>query len=152
MENRIEEILSVLLRIEKLLAGREEPKRKKADAVSTAVLWQAYSANFIARYRVEPERNASVNGVLAQVAKRVPAADHGALMAFFVRQNDAWYLKQMHSPKCLLQDVEMLLTRMRSGLVITDSKARQLEQAQSNAQAAQDFRERKRGGENRGEG
>lgn len=148
MSVTLEDIHAVLLRIETLLQTKVTQKAKAEDKVSTSVLWAAYSDTFEKRYKVKPERNASVNGMISQVVKRVPAAEHAALAEFFVRQNDWQFTKQMHSPKALLSNVEMLLTRMRSGVVITDSKARQLENAQTNAQAARDYRERKHGEEN----
>lgn len=141
----IDDVVAVLLRIESLLQTKATQKANATDKVSTSVLWESFSKTFELRYKVKPDRNASVNGMMSQIAKRVPAADHAAFAEFFVRQNDAWFLQQMHSPKCLLQNVEMLLTRMRSGVVITVGKARQLEQAQTNADAARLYREGKHG-------
>lgn len=146
-EATIGDVLEALLRIEHLLANQfTRPGRKRPTTSPSAVLRATYSEAFQERWGVSATWNASINGMLAQVAQRIPADDHEALVRFFMAQNDAWYLRDMHHVRCLMKDCEMLLTRMRSGVVITPGKAKQIEQAAANADASRAYLERKHGG------
>jgi len=137
-------ILATLERIEQHLA--DKPKRSKSKPGSS-VLADAYKEAFRSRYPVEPVRNASTAGMLSAVAKRIPQEDHAAIAHFFIKQNDAWYIREMHHPRCLLKDCENLLTRMKSGLNITPGKAQMISRAAENSEALESYRRGKWQGE-----
>lgn len=146
----MDEILAALLRIELLLtnqpgSGTKRKPAKKNELTPASVLWSEYARIHEEMYGVPAPRNASINGMLATVARRVPEADLALLVQFFFRQTDAWYLREMHHVRCLVRDCEMLLTRMRSGVVITPGKAKQIEQTMANADASRAYLEGKHG-------
>lgn len=142
------EILEVLKRIEDSIGGGKEPKKKKEPNPSSQLAWNCYHARYLERYKVAPTRNAMVNGMISGLCKRVPKEEIEALIQFYLRQSDAFYLQNYHSIKCLLADCEKLLTRMRSGIVITSSKARETEKLSQNINESKEFLSRKYRGEN----
>lgn len=145
--SELSEILSCLQRIEKLLGAKKETKKKELNP-SNQLAWSCYHARYLERYKVEPTRNAMVNGMISGLVKRVPKEEMESLIEFYLRQSDAWYLQNYHSIKCLLADCEKLLTRMRSGIVITSSKARETEKLSQNINESREFLDRKYRGEN----
>ena len=151
MSATMDEILAALLRIELLLTNQQDGARKRKPAkknelTPASVLWTEYASLHEETYGVPATRNATINGMLSTITRRVPQADLALLVQFFFRQTDAWYLREMHHVRCLVRDCEMLLTRMRSGVVITPGKAKQIEQAAANADASRAYLERKHGG------
>lgn len=95
-----------------------KPKRvrhPKGEAPSSDV-WQAYSAAYQARYGVEPMRNATVSGQLAQFVGRIPADEAPRVAAFFVGHSGGLYVAAMHPVNLLLRDAEKLRTQWATGM------------------------------------
>jgi len=153
-ESKLDRIIGQLDEVIDLLrvANEEKAKRKtkpKADQTpSIATFWELYSIAYEWRYKVPPTRNAMVNGLCASISKRVPAETYKELIGFFIRQNDAWYLREGHHLRCLVKDCETLLTRMKTGTVMTSGKAKQIEQQSDSADASRAFLTKKYGGSN----
>jgi hypothetical protein len=95
--------------------------------------WSAYSAAYLQRYGVEPTRNATVNGQLAQFVGRVPQEEAPEIAAFFVRHNKSFYISSRHAVGALLKDAEGLRTEWLSGRTVTDTEAKQADRTQANA-------------------
>jgi DNA-binding transcriptional regulator YhcF (GntR family) len=113
---------------------------KKPSRVSvTGPTWEAYTAEYSARYGAPPERNASVNGKLTQFINRVGAENAPAIAEFFVTLNEHWYIQRMHQVGDLLRDAEKIATQWRTGIVSTRQAAQEQERRQAqrtNFQAA----------------
>jgi len=139
-----DQIIGLLREIRDLLKAPEK-KRVKKEKPETVGLWQSYKDAYVNRYGVEPTRNARVNGILFQVYKRIPEDKHESLAKFYLTQTDALFLRSMHDVGLFLQNCEMLLTRMQSGVVVTMSKAMDAERVGNNVQASQNYLTRKRG-------
>lgn len=105
------------------------PKAPKEPA-PTSMIWQAYAQAYLHRYRVEPVRNAKVNGQLSQLLQRLGAEEAPAVAAWFVGHNLRWYVQKMHAVDCLLSDCEKLRTEWATGKRVTAAAAQQADRLQ----------------------
>jgi hypothetical protein len=98
--------------------------------------WRAYGLAYVARYGVEPVRNAKVNGQVKQLVQRI-GADAPHVADFFVRcVNDAFIVRGVHDLGLLLARCEAYRTQWATGLSMTATRARQVDQTQANFSAA----------------
>lgn len=130
-------------------SGRSVAEPVKPQSRTSAV-WSAYSAAYLARYKVEPLRNQKVNGVLAQFVTRVPAEDAPHVAAFFVRHNGGFYVQKMHAVGLLLHDAESLHTQWRTNRTMTATKAAQVDKTQTNLSVFAGLRDELCGGASNG--
>lgn len=88
---------------------RHKPRPAESEAPTTST-WNAYAAAFFERYKVEPIRNATVNGQLSQLVARVGAKDAPELAAWYVRHahRHRVYAETHHKVGLLLRDCESL--------------------------------------------
>lgn len=91
------------------------PKRKReprgpAQLAPTSEVWEAYRSGYSRRYCVEPVRNASVNGQLAQFITRIPIDEAPAVAAFYLSHQGGLYVSAKHPVNLLLRDAEKLRT------------------------------------------
>lgn len=96
----------------------------------TVPTWEAYAEAYEARYGLPPVRNATVNGQLANVVKRL-GAEAPAVARFYVGHNAHGYVKGMHQVGLLLHDAEKLRTEWATNRRVTDTQARQADRRQS---------------------
>ena len=96
--------------------------------------WKAYAQAYRKRYKTDPVRNASVNGKLAQLVKRL-GAEAPDVAAYYVHSNTANYTRDKHGVGLLLRDAEGLRTEWATGMRITHTQAMQADRTQSNADA-----------------
>jgi hypothetical protein len=109
------------------------PRKVKPEA-KTAPVWEAYSTAYLARYGVEPVRNATVNGQLAQVVSRL--GEEAAFVAeFYLSHRNRFYVEKMHPVGLLLQDAEKLRTEWATGRQTTATQAQQADKTQTNLSA-----------------
>lgn len=115
-----------------------------ADSVTTETTlqntcretWTAYKSAYAQRYGTEPIRNASVNAKVKQLVQRL-GAEAPAVAEFFVASvGDAFVVRNCHAIGVLLQGAEAYRTQWATGRAMTNTKARQLDQSQSNFDAA----------------
>ena len=99
--------------------------------------WAAYAIAYHERYGIEPVRNAKVNGQLAQLVKRIGGFDAPHVAAFYVKSNAAFYVKCGHSVDCLLRECEKLRTEWATNTRMTETKARQVDQTETQGQVWQ---------------
>lgn len=98
--------------------------------------WSAYKAAYAQRYGTEPIRNASVNAKVKQLVQRL-GAETPAVAEFFVTSvGDAFVVRNCHAIGGLLQGAEAYRTQWATGRAMTNTKARQVDQSQSNFDAA----------------
>lgn len=110
-----------------------KPKVPKSPA-PTAAVWEAYSEAYEARYHVQPVRNATVNGVLAQLVARL-GADAAEVARFYLSHQKAYYINKSHSVQALLSDAEALHTQCMNGRAVTSTQALQADRTQTNLSA-----------------
>lgn len=108
---------------------------EKSAKPITSETWSAYANAYSRRYGVEPVRNASVNGQLANFVKRIGAEEAPRVAAFYVQSRNSYYTTCGHSVKAMLSDAEKLRTEWATGRQVTTTKARQADKAQSNFDA-----------------
>ena len=109
---------------------RPAPPKADAPAAKSSRVWDAYALAYQDRYGVEPVRNGKVNGQLAYLMKRL-GAEAPAVAGFYVRHNNAWYVRRGHAVDCLLADAEKLRTEWATGQQIAATQARALDQQQT---------------------
>ena len=122
-----------------LLTPKEPPefKRGKTPACKpiTSETWAAYSQAYREHYGVEPVRNASVNGQLANFVKRIGAGEAPQVAAFYLQSRNSYYTGRGHSVGAMLADAEKLRTEWATGRQVTATKARQADKSQTNFDA-----------------
>lgn len=98
--------------------------------------WINYAICYHIKYGAWPLWNATVAGIITQFIARVGADVAPKVAAFYVGLNDAYVLKVGHSVKALLANAEKYHTQYTTGRSMTDTRARQIDQSQSNYDAA----------------
>lgn len=111
---------------------KQKPSQGGKPPAPTAAVWDSYSTAYERRYGTQPVRNATVSGQLAHFVTRVPAAEAPEIAAFYVRSNNAFYVKKGHSVGVMLPDAEKLRTEWSTGRQITGTAAAQQDQTQAN--------------------
>ena len=109
-----------------------ERKRRTDEPLPTHATWSTYAYAYGARYAVQPVRNAKINAQIVQLVKRLGADEAPAVAAFYVRHNNALYVRANHCVDLLLRDCEGLHTQWANGRTVTDTEARQVDRKQNN--------------------
>lgn len=115
-------------------AGQKSARVSKESTAPTAETWNAYASAYRQRYSVEPVRNATVNGQLANFVKRLGADEAPAVAAFYIQHNNRYYAQQMHSVAAMLKDAEKLRTEWATGTRMTATIADQVDKTQTNGE------------------
>ena len=108
--------------------GDSPPKAVKKNEKTpppTRETWNAYSFAYKTRYGVEPVRNATISGQLAQFVKRIGATEAPRVAAYYVHHNNQFYVTKMHTVGLLLADAEKLRTEWATNRMTTQTQARQ---------------------------
>jgi hypothetical protein len=99
--------------------------------------WAAYSAAYEVRYGAKPVRNQSVNAKVKQFVQRIGHDESPAVAEFYVaRVNDAFVVRKVHDVGLLLSGAEGYRTQWAAGSAMTGTRAKQIDQTQSNADVA----------------
>ena len=99
--------------------------------------WKAYSEAYELRYHAKPVRNASVNAKVKQFVQRIGHSESPAVAAFFVeRVNERLVVQRVHDLGLLLSGAEGYRTQWVAGVAVTSTRAQQVDQSQSNYDAA----------------
>jgi len=145
-DNRVHK--SVIDRVEKiknkpltspLQGAKDKDKDKDKDKeISNApqktlgsLIFDSYSMAFSARYGVEPPRNKDLNRWCKQICEKI-GTDGIEVVNFFVRHNDAWYLKHQHSLQWCASHAESLFTQWKRNQPVTNAQVRQYEKQSGN--------------------
>lgn len=108
-----------------------EPEVVESTKPSTAETWKVYCYGYERRYGVPPLRNAKVNGQLKQFCERVGYSEAPAIIAFYLTQNDFWYVKQMHTIGIALAEAEKITAAYRRGAMVTKREADYIDKTSS---------------------
>lgn len=123
----------------------ESAAKPGAKPKATTMVFRAYSEAFKGRYGVEPVRNSATNAKIVQFVRRIGEEDALEVAKFYVRYNDAFYIKCMHPIGLMLKDAETLHARWRSGHFVSSSQAKNVERTQANINASQSYLNKKYG-------
>lgn len=94
----------------------KKPRIVRAKVVPpSSEVWVVYRQNYVARYGVEPLRNARINAQLGQLVTRVGLEDAQQLAAFFLQHPGRYYGQRQHAVGDMLRDCEQLVVQMRRG-------------------------------------
>ena len=81
--------------------------------------WESYRSAYVGRYGVEPVRNATVNGQLAQFVSRIGVNEAPSVAEFYVGHNEAFYKRSAHSVGLMLKDAEKLRMEWITGRTVS---------------------------------
>ncbi len=144
LEKTIESLMGKVSRLEfKMieLQSLQTKKVSKALQVTGSGAWEAYRTAFLARYRVEPVRNAKVNGQLLEIVKRLGAEDAPKVAAFYLGISDPQYLRLNHPVGTLLMNCESIHSMWKMGQTSTGGKG------QAAVSSSQTYLQKKYGGD-----
>lgn len=113
------------------LVERRKIPRAKTETPTTET-WAVYTEAFRNRYKIEPVRNATTNGQMAQFVKRIGEEEAPSVAAFYVRHNDSYFVREMHGTGPLLAKAEALRAQWASGQRVTSTSAYQMDKTQTN--------------------
>jgi len=126
-----------------LLGGKleplHEPVRKKKQPSEGSAVWDAYEIAYRNRHKVEPIRNAKVNGQCKSLVTQVGAREAVELVRYYVDRNDAFYVNAKHPLGLLLLELQKLRTEYATGQSMTMRDARRQEVHASTDQALRDY-------------
>lgn len=108
-----------------------------AKSLNGAEAWEAYTTAYRDRYGVEPVRNAKTNACISRLASHLPAMDTADVIRWYLRHNDAVYVRAKHCVELLLRDAEGLHTEMARGEPMTSRRAREVDSLQTSVGAVE---------------
>lgn len=118
---------------------KAEPVDEKETALQLACkkTWAAYSTAYERRYGAKPVRNQSVNSKVKQFVQRIGFTESPSVAAFYVdRVSDSLVVRRVHDVGLLLSGAEGYRTQWAAGAAMTGTRAQQIDQSQSNYDAA----------------
>lgn len=112
-------------------------EKETALQAACRATWKAYSDAYERRYGTKPVRNASVNAKVKQFVLRIGHDESPAVAEFYVdRVSDSFVVRKVHEVGLLLSGAEGYRTQWAAGKAMTSTYAKQVDQTQSNADAA----------------
>lgn len=106
---------------------QQTPAQQAVASEANRACWDAYRESYFEKYSVEPTRNSTVNSQIANFVKRVGGEDAPEIVRFYLKHNDAKYLKNTHSFGFCLMDAETLRTQWMKNQPITSLDVRRFE-------------------------
>lgn len=116
-----------------------EPVDEKETALQAAcrATWAAYSDAYERRYGAKPVRNQSVNAKVKQFVLRIGQDESPAVAQFYVdKVSDSFVVRKVHDVGLLLSGAEGYRTQWAAGAAMTGTRAKQIDESQSNYDAA----------------
>lgn len=106
--------------------------KPKPDGVR---VWESYREAYVTRYGKEPVRNGKVNAMCCQLVARLGVEQAVAVAGFYVRHNGRFYVEKLHMLDFCVKDAEKLNTESQLNAQMTTTRAQQVDQQASNAEA-----------------
>lgn len=117
--------------------GKPAPEEGTELQAACRATWKAYSDAYERRHGVKPLRNQSVNSKIKQFVQRIGYDESPAVAAFYVeRVSDSFVVRKTHDVGLLLSGAEGYRTQWAVGTAMTGTRAKQIDQSQSNFDAA----------------
>ena len=113
--------------------GRRKGPRAEKELRPTAETWKAYAEAYEARYGTPPVRNATVNSQMVGFVGRIGQEESPAVAAWFVGNQNRFYVETGHSVGMLARDAEKLRTEWANGRRLTATQAMQADKTATNA-------------------
>ena len=131
-----------------LITAVEVLTTKKSKVTSGVTIgsqvYEAYAQAWRRRYPDgQPLRNARINAQAAQIAQRLGVERGIQVVEFYLRQTDAFYVRNMHMLQFCARDCEVLAAKMETGKSMTRREADQVETAGASLRASQSYLVRK---------
>jgi hypothetical protein len=108
--------------------GNNLPSKKLEKEPVTSSTWEAYKNAYLERYKTEPVRNATVNGMLARFVNRIGKDDAPQVIEFYVWHPKAFYVQNGHQIRFALADAEKLVTEWKTKKFVTTKQAHREEE------------------------
>ena len=118
---------------------KADPVDEKETTLQAAcrATWTAYSAAYEVRYGIKPVRNQTVNAKVKQFVQRIGHDESPGVAKFYVEcVSDSFVVLKVHDVGLLLASAEGYRTQWAKGQAMTGARARQIDQSQSNYDAA----------------
>jgi len=116
-----------------------KPSKYTAAAIEAhRATWKSYADAYVARYGVDPVSNPKVRRNVADLVVRLGATEAPAVAGWYLTHNGADYVRVQHSVGMLLAHCEGLRTQWATGRRVTTASAKQVDQTQTNHNAATD--------------
>lgn len=93
--------------------------------------WESYAAAYADRYRTAPIRNVKTNSLIKRFCQLVPANEAPSVAAHYVHHNGQYYVAKLHPVELLVTDAAKLRTEWATGVRMTTTRARQIDQTGS---------------------
>lgn len=106
-------------------APRKPRAQSEASAAVRSATWEAYAAAYEFRHGAAPIRDAKANASIKSFCQSVPAAEAPEVAAFYVQNNNSWYVAKKHPPTMLAADAAKLRTEWVTGQQTTNTEALQ---------------------------
>lgn len=118
-------------------------KPKRGEHTDGSMLWDYYERLYVAKYRFKPKRNSTTNNQAKQLVVRLGLEDAKAVVEFYLRQTNAFYVQKMHLIGHCLHDAEALFAQMSRGGAVTRKGAEKIESAGATLDASRSYLNRK---------
>lgn len=118
------------------LLQKKTAQKKSQVNPDNVVCWESYARAYRNRYGVLPAANQKTRGQVAMLVRYVGKEVAPSLAEYFLSHNGSWFVQCRHEFGCLLKSYQQVLTDMQRGEQMTQIKARQADQTQSNFEAA----------------
>lgn len=102
-------------------------------------VWETYRAGFLQRYRIEPLRNAKVNSQIVALIRDVGKEHVVNLVGFYLRHNDAFFIRAHHPMGVCLNSAQRLIAEMLTGQRTNFAAARRAEAQQDTEDAIRGY-------------
>lgn len=113
-----------------------EVESRIADPKRGTDVWAAYAGAYLARYGVQPVRNAKTNRQCQELVKRLGGDGACAVARFYLTHNRDFYVAKSHDIGLCLSDAESLHTQMMRGSRVTRTQAAMTDRTQNNIEVA----------------
>lgn len=114
----------------------------KKPSSTVGQIWASYSDSFQKRYRSPPPANSKNYAHCAQLIKRIGFEEAIEVAAFYVRHNDAFYVRAGHNLALLVRDAEKIRTEWATGRIITGTLSRREDLKQDNLENLNNYLEK----------
>lgn len=116
-----------------------EPKKKKGGNPENKEIWDHWSRCFEIKYKAEPVRNASINGMIQTLRQRCGVQDAKAAITMYLRDNDRFLVQNRHHLRFLVSKCESYVVAAKTNRNVTRSEAEKTEKSKGTEQAIFDY-------------